>query len=93
MRGKGQGAAFTGLDERVFRRDSLGCIGVVKGKTVAAHAQGKRRRRALWTETVAAARGQRPWSPNRAVIAKKPRAFLKREDDDAARDRGLDGDP
>jgi competence protein ComEC len=35
MRGKGQGAAFTGLDERVFRCDSLGCIGVVKGKTVA----------------------------------------------------------
>jgi competence protein ComEC len=114
----------------------LGCIGVVKGKTVAlirhpgaleedcrvadiviAPFTISRKCRAarvivdrrmlkakgahalyieglsIRTETVAAARGQRPWSPERVVIAKKPRAFLQREDDDAALDRRLDGDP
>ena len=111
--------AATATDESIFRCDSLGCIGVVKGKTVAlirhpgaleedcrladiviapftisrtcraarvivdrrmlkakgAHAlyiEGL----SIRTETVAAARGRRPWAPDR-VIAKRPR-FLPR---------------
>ena len=119
--------AATATDESIFRCDSLGCIGVVKGKTVAlirhpgaleedcrladiviapftisrtcratrvivdrrmlkakgAHAlyiEGL----SIRTETVAAARGRRPWAPDR-VIAKRPR-FLPRPD--GYRERG-----
>jgi len=118
-------------DESAFRCDSLGCIGKVKGKTVAlirdpgaleedcrlaeiviapftigAKCRAARvivdRRRlkadgahalyieglSIRTETVAAARGRRPWVPDRAVItaAVPPRA----EDEP---DRRLDGSP
>jgi len=111
----------TATDERVFRCDSLGCIGVVKGKTVAlirhpgaleedcriadiviAPFTISRKCRAarvivdrrmlkskgahalyieglsIRTETVAATRGQRPWSP--VVAAKKRRSFTSRSD-------------
>jgi len=115
--------AATATDERVFRCDSLGCIGVVKGKTVALirhpgaleedcrvadiviapftisrkcraarvivdrRALKAKGAHALYieglsirTETVAAAGGQRPWSSDRVIVAKKRRSFTGRRD-------------
>jgi competence protein ComEC len=102
-------------DESVFRCDTLGCIGRVKGKTVALirhpgaleedcriadiviapFTLGRQCRAArvivdrrmlkaqgahalyveglsIRTETVAAARGKRPWSPERAIVTARP---------------------
>jgi competence protein ComEC len=128
-------------DAGVFRCDSLGCIGMVKGKTVAlvrhpgaleedcrladiviapftvrkcraarvivdrrmlkaygAHAlyiEGL----SIRTETVAAARGHRPWAPQRVMVEitgrSSPGAANARDDDDKAGDSGrrFDGNP
>jgi competence protein ComEC len=105
-------------DESVFRCDTLGCIGLVKGKTVALIRHpgaleedcrladiviapftiGKKCRAArvivdrrmlkaegahalyveglsIRTETVAAARGKRPWTPNRAIVTARQAAY------------------
>jgi competence protein ComEC len=105
-------------DESVFRCDTLGCIGVVKGKKVALirhpgaleedcriadiviapFTVGKKCRAArvivdrrmlraegahalyveglsIRTETVAAARGKRPWAPDRAIVTARQAAF------------------
>jgi len=110
--------AAAASDQGAFRCDSLGCIGVVKGKTVAlirhpgALEEDCRRadiviapftigkkcpaarvivdRRMLKaegahalyieglsirTETVAAARGRRPWAPDRAIVKMRPSAI------------------
>ena len=123
-------AAAAAIDEGVFRCDSLGCIGVVKGKTVAlirhsgaveedcrladiviapftigtrcpaarvivdrrmlkvegAHAlyiEGL----SIRTETVAAARGKRPWTPDRAMVEIARPAVAEEP-----KDQRLDGD-
>ena len=105
-------------DESVFRCDTLGCIGRVKGKTVALIRHpgaleedcriadiviapftiGKKCRAArvivdrrmlgaegahalyvedlsIRTETVAAARGKRPWAPDRAIVTARQAAY------------------
>jgi competence protein ComEC len=101
-------------DGNVFRCDTLGCIGQVKGKTVAPGALeedcriadiviapftiGKKCRAArvivdrrmlraegahalyveglsIRTETVAAARGKRPWTPERAIVTARQAAY------------------
>jgi competence protein ComEC len=105
-------------DESVFRCDTLGCIGQVKGKTVALIRHpgaleddcriadiviapftiGKKCRAArvivdrrmlkahgahalyveglsIRTETVAAACGRRPWTPERAIVTARPAAY------------------
>jgi competence protein ComEC len=110
-------------DESVFRCDTLGCIGVVKGKTVALIRHpgaleedcriadiviapftiGKKCRAArvivdrrmlkahgahalyveglsIRTETVAAARGKRPWTPERAIVTARPAAYPQWDD-------------
>ena len=107
--------AAAAADEGAFRCDSLGCIGTVKGKTVALIRHpgaleedcrladiviapftiGKKCRAArvivdrrmlkaegahalyieglsIRTETVAAARGRRPWVPDRAIVRVAP---------------------
>jgi competence protein ComEC len=109
-------------DENVFRCDTLGCIGVVKGKIVALIRHpgaleedcriadiviapftiGKKCRAArvivdrrmlraqgahalyieglsIRTETVAAARGRRPWVPDRAIVAERPGGSPERD--------------
>ena len=128
-------------DDSVFRCDSLGCVGEVKGKIVALVRHpgaleedcrladiviapftiGKKCRavrvvvdrrmlrkegaHALYieglsirTETVAAARGRRPWVPDRDIVAWKPsfsagQAPSGSADGGAARERRSDGDP
>ena len=50
------------------------------------------------TETVAAARGRRPWAPDRVIVAKRPRPSAGRgntesDEDDTALDRRPDDDP
>ena len=110
-------------DESVFRCDTLGCFGQVKGKTVALirhpgaleadcrladivvapFTVGRKCRAArvivdrralktqgahalyieglsIRTETVAAARGHRPWSPDRPIVAARPEASPQRND-------------
>ncbi len=134
--------AATARDEAVFRCDSLGCIGLVKGKTVALirhpgaleedcrladiviapFTVGKKCRAArvivdrrrlkaegahalyieglsIRTETVAAARGRRPWVPDRAIVvtpapSSKAGQAVHENDADAGSDaKGVDGDP
>ena len=76
---KREAAAAT--DQGAFRCDSLGCIDAVKGQEGGAYPPSGRRRlkaegaHALYieglsirTETVAAARGRRPWVPDRAIV-------------------------
>jgi hypothetical protein len=113
--GDDRDAAAAAADEGVFRCDTLGCIGTVKGKTVALirhpgaleedcrladiviapFTVGKKCRAAriivdrrmlkaegahalyieglsIRTETVAAARGHRPWVPDRGIVASGP---------------------
>ena len=127
-------------DESVFRCDTLGCIGQVKGKTVALIRHpgaleddcriadiviapftiGKKCRAArvivdrrmlkahgahalyveglsIRTETVAAARGRRPWTPERAIVTARPAAYPQWEaggkEDGAAGSPRSDGNP
>jgi competence protein ComEC len=125
-------------DDTVFRCDTLGCIGVVKGKTVALIRHpgaleedcrladiviapftiGKKCRAArvivdrrmlkaqgahalfieelsIRTETVAAARGQRPWVPNRAIVPAMRRTSPDTggNQDGAVRDPRGEGNP
>jgi competence protein ComEC len=111
--------AATAADASAFRCDLLGCIGVVKGKTVALirhpgaleedcrladiviapFTLGKKCRAArvivdrrrlktygahalyieglsIRTETVAAARGHRPWAPDRVIVEIAGQSFL-----------------
>jgi competence protein ComEC len=124
----------------VFRCDTLGCIGQVKGKTVALIRHpgaleddcriadiviapftiGKKCRAArvlvdrrmlkahgayalyveslsIRTETVAAARGRRPWTPERAIVTARPAAYPQWEaggkEGGAARSPRSDGNP
>ncbi len=49
------------------------------------------------TETVAAARGRRPWAPESVIVAKRARPYAgqvdtESDEDDTALDRRLDGD-
>lgn len=135
--------AAAATDEGAFRCDSLGCIGTVKGKTVALIRHpgaleedcrladiviapftiGKKCRAArvivdrrmlkangahalyieglsIRTETVASARGRRPWVPDRAIVTTAPRspagpAFAHDNEDDESdgSEPRLDGDP
>jgi competence protein ComEC len=123
-------------DETLFRCDTLGCIGVVKGKTVALirhpgaleedcrlaeiviapFTVGKKCRAArvivdrrrlkaqgahalfidglsIRTETVAAARGRRPWVPDRAIVPERGSASPDTggNQDGALRDSRSDG--
>ena len=127
-------------DESVFRCDTLGCIGQVKGKTVALIRHpgaleddcrigdivvapftiGKKCRAArvivdrrmlkahgahalyveglsIRTETVAAARGRRPLTPERAIVTARPAAYPQWEaggkEDGAAGSPRSDGNP
>lgn len=125
--------AATAADASAFRCDLLGCIGVVKGKTVALirhpgaleedcrladiviapFTLGKKCRAArvivdrrrlkaygahalyieglsIRTETVAAARGHRPWAPDRVIVemAGPLSPGPARDDDDAAEASG-----
>jgi competence protein ComEC len=127
--------AATAADASAFRCDLLGCIGVVKGKTVALvrhpgaleedcrladiviapFTLGKKCRAArvivdrrrlkaygahalyieglsIRTETVAAARGHRPWAPDRVIVEMagplSPGPANARDDDDAAEASG-----
>ena len=136
--------AAAAADEGAFRCDSLGCIGVVKGKTVALIRHpgaleedcrladiviapftiGKKCRAArvivdrrmlkaegahalyieglsIRTETVASARGRRPWVPDRAIVKSdgpstsgRPYARGDKRDEDAGdADKRFDGNP
>jgi competence protein ComEC len=135
--------AASATDEGAFRCDTLGCIGVVKGKTVALIRHpgaleedcrladiviapftiGKKCRAArvivdrrmlkakgahalyieglsIRTETVASARGKRPWAPDRAIVRASPQSPAgpvypegNEDDERAAADRRSDGDP
>jgi competence protein ComEC len=121
-------------DESVFRCDTLGCIGQVKGKTVALIRHpgaleedcriadiviapftiGKKCRAArvivdrrmlkaqgahalyieglsIRTETVAAARGRRPWTPERPIVTARPAAYPQW--DDSGKEDGAGGGP
>jgi competence protein ComEC len=121
-------------DESVFRCDTLGCIGMVKGKTVAlirhpgaleedcrlaeiviaSFTIGKKCRAArvivdrrmlraegahalyieglsIRTETVAAARGRRPWTPERTIVTATPMAYPQW--DDGSDQDGASGTP
>ena len=127
-------------DESVFRCDTLGCIGLVKGKTVALIRHpgaleedcrladiviapftiGKKCRAArvivdrrmlkaqgahalyieglsIRTETVSAARGRRPWAPDRAIVTARQAASPQWDDggnrDGAGSGRRSDGNP
>jgi competence protein ComEC len=135
--------AASATDEGAFRCDTLGCIGVVKGKTVALIRHpgaleedcrladiviapftiGKKCRAArvivdrrmlkakgahalyieglsIRTETVASARGRRPWVPDRAIVRAAPQSPAgsvypegNEDDERAAADRRSDSDP
>ena len=127
--------ATAAADESIFRCDTLGCIGTVKGKTVALirdagaleedcrladiviapFTVGKKCRAArvivdrrmlkaegahalyieglsIRTETVAAARGHRPWVPDRAIVTPGPssRAGQAHAHDNEAGDEDAD---
>jgi competence protein ComEC len=130
--------AASATDESAFRCDTLGCIGTVKGKTVALIRHegaveedcriadiviapftiGKRCRAArvivdrrvlkaegahalyieglsIRTETVAAARGKRPWVPDRTIVklgSRQQQGPTDAHEADEA-DKGLSGNP
>ncbi|MEX2165980.1 MAG: ComEC/Rec2 family competence protein [Methyloceanibacter sp.] len=133
--------AESAADETVFRCDLLGCIGTVKGKTVALIRHpgaleedcrradiviapftiGKKCRAArvivdrrmlrahgahalyidglsIRTVTVAAARGQRPWVPERDITAPNPlsasgTAYARGDNEEDIAAQGFDGNP